>query len=154
MIDKNYLETALPYRLLVAMERANKTDVDIARETKISAKQMDNYLNARNAPAYQAFIKLCKCLDVSANYLLNINNYDEYEKKDTLGQRLSLVLKSKGLNKFTFSALSGLDNSCIYKYCLDQSFPNSETAKRICEHLNISADYLLMLDDRGKTDGK
>lgn len=146
MIDKNYLETALPYRLLVAMEKANKTDVDIARETKITVKQMDNYLNARNAPAYQAFIKLCKCLNVSANYLLNINSYDEYEKKDTLGQRLSLVLKSKGLNRFTFSALSGLDNSCIYKYCLDQSFPNSETLKTICQYLNISADYLLMLD--------
>lgn len=146
MIDKNYLETALPYRLLVAMEKANKTDVDIAKETKISVKQIDNYLNARNVPAYPIFIKLCKYLGVSANYLLNINDYDKYEKKDTLGQRLSLVLKSKGLNKFTFSALSGLDNSCIYQYCLDHSLPNSETTKRICEHLHISADYLLMLD--------
>lgn len=146
MIDKNYLETALPYRLLVAMEKANKTDVDIAKEIKISVKQMDSYLNARNAPAYQAFIKLCKYLNVSANYLLNINNYDEYEKKDTLGQRLSLVLESKGLSKFTFANMSGLDYSCIHKYCLDQSFPNSETTKHICECLHISADYLLLLD--------
>lgn len=140
------MEETFPYRLLVAMEEADMTDEDICKSTRISVRSIDEFLNDIKVPNYGTLAKLCKCLNTTANFLLAINNKDCFELKESFSERLKLVISERNVSKKKLVFDTGIDNTCVGRYLRGETKPNSRTIKILCEYLNVSADYFLMLD--------
>ena len=51
-----------------------KTQVDIAREIGVSQQGLSEYKAGRSVPSLEKLYKLCKYLDVSADYLLGLDD--------------------------------------------------------------------------------
>lgn len=63
------------------------------------------------------------------------------------GERLKELRKERGLTQTQFAKLINTTQKNISKYELEQLDLNTETIILICKTLNISADYLLGLED-------
>ena len=55
---------------------SGKTQVEIAKEANISKQCITDYKSGKSLPSLETLCLLCKCLDVSSDYLLGIS--DEY----------------------------------------------------------------------------
>ena len=59
-----------------AIKLSDKTQVQIAKETQISKQCISDYKSGKSFPSLETLFLLCRCLDVSADYLLGLT--DEY----------------------------------------------------------------------------
>lgn len=63
------------------------------------------------------------------------------------GTRLKKALKAKHISQKKLADILGVSKDCVNKWCNDFFYPNIGYLKQICEVLNVSADYLLELED-------
>lgn len=63
------------------------------------------------------------------------------------GERIKELRKEKGLTQTQFAKLINTTQKNISKYELEQLDLNTDTIILICKTLNVSADYLLGLED-------
>lgn len=63
-------------RLSEVIKNSGLTHKAIAQEIGISPSNISKYLHSNIRPSTYTFIKLCKCLRVTADYLLGLS--DEY----------------------------------------------------------------------------
>ncbi len=61
----------------------------------------------------------------------------------TLGQRIKKLRLSEGLTQEEFGKLFGIVKSTVSLYENDKSTPDDETKIKICNHFNVSMDYLM-----------
>ena len=59
-------------RLRAAIKSSGIQQKDIAKQIGVSAQTVSKYMNVNVFPALDTFAKLCKVLDVSAGYILGI----------------------------------------------------------------------------------
>jgi transcriptional regulator with XRE-family HTH domain len=59
--------------------------------------------------------------------------------------KLKRARKDKGITQIQLARMIGKDRHSVGNWETDLSFPNAQKLKRICEILDISADYLLGL---------
>lgn len=64
---------AIQDRLRQAILHSGKQQKDIAKEIGVSAQTVSKYMKHDIFPALDTFAKLCKCVDVSSDYLLGIS---------------------------------------------------------------------------------
>lgn len=62
----------LPVRLIRARNSKNWNAFDLAKATGCSPSVICNIENERNSPTAYTIVRLCKALDVSADYLLGL----------------------------------------------------------------------------------
>lgn len=62
-------------RLKEEMRIKNITAYKIAKETGIKKQSVYNWINGKQEPTISNFAKICKFLEVSADYLLDIKDY-------------------------------------------------------------------------------
>lgn len=65
----------LSQRLKEALQDKNYTQTDLARETKISNPTISGYLKGRRVPRADHLYIICKCLDVSSDWMIGLNEY-------------------------------------------------------------------------------
>ena len=63
-------------RLREAIKDSSIKQKDIAKEIGVSAQTVSKYMKLDIFPALDTFAKLCKLLDVKADYILGIVDYE------------------------------------------------------------------------------
>ena len=61
-------------RLRTAIKQSGKRQKDIANEIGVSAQTVSKYMKEDIFPALDTLSKLCVCIDVSADYILGIED--------------------------------------------------------------------------------
>lgn len=61
-------------RLRVEIKNSNLTTVEIAKRVGVSPEMITQYLTTKKLPKLDTFAKLCKELDLSANYILGLDD--------------------------------------------------------------------------------
>ena len=61
-------------RLRIAIKQSGKQQKDIAKEIGVSSQTVSKYMRADIFPALDTLAKLCIALDVSADYILGIED--------------------------------------------------------------------------------
>jgi len=61
--------------------------------------------------------------------------------------RLKAVLEKRGFSQRKFASVLDVDQTAVCKLCNGQRLPSVTMLLRICEFLDVSADYLLGLTD-------
>lgn len=70
-IDMKFTE-----RLNELIKISGKKQVDIAKEINVSKQCITDYKSGKSVPSLETLCALCRCLDVSSDYLLGLT--DEY----------------------------------------------------------------------------
>lgn len=63
-------------RLREEIKSSGMTTVEIARKVGVSPEMITQYCTTKKLPRLDTFARLCQVLDVSADYLLGINEYE------------------------------------------------------------------------------
>ena len=61
-------------RLRDEIKNSNLTTVEIAKRVGVSPEMITQYLTTKKLPKLDTFAKLCKELDLSANYILGLED--------------------------------------------------------------------------------
>ena len=61
-------------RLTIELKASALTQKEIAEKLHINAANITNWKKGTNIPSLEVFYKLCKLLDVSADYLLGLTD--------------------------------------------------------------------------------
>lgn len=61
-------------RLRDEIKNSNLTNVEIAKRVGVSPEMITQYLTTKKLPKLDTFAKLCKELDLSANYILGLED--------------------------------------------------------------------------------
>lgn len=56
------------------LKSSGKTQVEIAKTVNVSKQCINDYKSGKSLPSLETFIALCKCLDVSSDYLLGFED--------------------------------------------------------------------------------
>lgn len=67
--------------------------------------------------------------------------------EDIFTTRFKEELKNSGLKQSEFAKQVGISKQCITDFKSGRSFPSLQTLRLICKSLDVSADYLLGIDD-------
>ena len=65
----------------------------------------------------------------------------------TLGQKIALLRKEKGLTQVEFAKKFNIDKSTVAKYETDKILPSIPMLVILSKFFEVSADYLLGLED-------
>ena len=61
-------------RLREEIQQSGITTVELAKKVGVSPEMITQYYTTKKFPSLETFYKLCKALDISADYLLGLNN--------------------------------------------------------------------------------
>ena len=67
--------------------------------------------------------------------------------EDIFTVRLNEILKSSDISQTQLANFAGVSKQCISDYKSGKSFPSLQTLRLICKILDVSADYILGLED-------
>lgn len=73
--------TTFPRRLRIAMVAREMNSADIMRASELGNGQISSYLNGHQEPRIGSVVKLCRALNVSADFLLGLSNEMEVRRK-------------------------------------------------------------------------
>ncbi len=62
-------------RLKEELKNSKLTSAEIARKVGVSPEMITQYMTTDKLPKLETFCKLCKALDLSANYILGLTDY-------------------------------------------------------------------------------
>lgn len=63
-------------KLSEAIKQSGITQTEIARQLNVKPTQITSYKNGRKMPALDTFAKLCAVLDLDANEILCVNEFE------------------------------------------------------------------------------
>ncbi len=66
---------SIQIRLRESIKNATLTQKEIAKAVNVSPQTISKYMKLDIFPALDTLAKLCKVLDVSADYILGLSNY-------------------------------------------------------------------------------
>lgn len=61
-------------RLREEIKNCHMTTIQIAKEVGVSPEMITQYMTTKKLPKLDTFAKLCKVLDLSANYILGLED--------------------------------------------------------------------------------
>ena len=67
-------ENIIKKRLGEEIKNSGLTTIEIAKRINVSPEMITQYKTTKKLPKLDTFAKLCKELDLDANYILGINN--------------------------------------------------------------------------------
>lgn len=68
------IASVIRLRLTEAIKTSGKTQVEIAKEACITGGTLSDYINKNTLPSIETFALLCRALDVSADYILGLDD--------------------------------------------------------------------------------
>ena len=70
-----YMEEVFKKRLLEELQQSKMTNAEFAELIGVSPEMVTQYYTTKKLPKLDTFAKICKVLDVSADYLLGLKDY-------------------------------------------------------------------------------
>lgn len=68
------MEEMIKQRLIEELTACNLTKIEIAKKVGVSPEMITQYITTKKLPKLDTFAKLCKELDLSANYILGLSD--------------------------------------------------------------------------------
>ncbi|MDE7380347.1 MAG: helix-turn-helix domain-containing protein [Clostridia bacterium] len=68
------MEELIKQRLIEELTACNLTKIEIAKKVGVSPEMITQYITTKKLPKLDTFAKLCKELDLSANYILGLSD--------------------------------------------------------------------------------
>ncbi|MBQ8657618.1 MAG: helix-turn-helix transcriptional regulator [Clostridia bacterium] len=68
------MEEIIKKRLIEELKATKLTTVEIAKRVGVSPEMITQYVTTKKLPKLDTFAKLCKELDLSADYILGLKN--------------------------------------------------------------------------------
>ena len=68
------MESLIKRRLIEEIKNTHLTTVEIAKRVGVSPEMITQYVTTKKLPRLDTFAKICKELDLSANYILNLTD--------------------------------------------------------------------------------
>ena len=68
------MEELIKQRLIEELTSCNLTKIEIAKKVGVSPEMITQYITTKKLPKLDTFAKLCKELDLSANYILGLSD--------------------------------------------------------------------------------
>ena len=68
------MEQLIKQRLIEELAACNLTKTEIAKKVGVSPEMITQYFTTKKLPKLDTFAKLCKELDLSANYILGLSD--------------------------------------------------------------------------------
>ena len=68
------MEELIKQRLIEELTACNLTKIEIAKRVGVSPEMITQYITTKKLPKLDTFAKLCKELDLSANYILGLSD--------------------------------------------------------------------------------
>ena len=62
-------------RFYEALKGSGKTQTQIAKEINVTKQSVNDYVKGKSMPSLETLRLICKSLDVSADYLLDLTEY-------------------------------------------------------------------------------
>ncbi|MDE7439825.1 MAG: helix-turn-helix domain-containing protein [Clostridia bacterium] len=69
------MEEVFKKRLLEELQQSKMTNAEFAELIGVSPEMVTQYYTTKKLPKLDTFAKICKVLDVSADYLLGLKDY-------------------------------------------------------------------------------
>ena len=79
-------------RLGEEIKNSGLSTIEISKRIGVSPEMITQYRTTKKLPKLDTFAKLCKELDLDANYVLGIDEKDQIKKATYLGCLLTLYL--------------------------------------------------------------
>lgn len=73
---------------------------------------------------------------------------------NTFGDRLKEARKAKKLTQKELAKILGTTESNVNNYEKNRAYPKAEAIIKICNELNVSADWLLGIQNKSSTENK
>ena len=74
MLYNNFMKQIFKKRLAEELESKSITQMNLAKKVGISHVMITQYLTTDKLPSLETFAKICKALDVSADYMLGLKD--------------------------------------------------------------------------------
>ncbi len=58
-----------------ALKNSGKTQTQIAKEISVTKQSVNDYKTGKCMPSIETLCLICKCLDITADYLLGLSDY-------------------------------------------------------------------------------
>lgn len=68
------MEELIKQRLIEELAASRLTKIEIAKKIGVSPEMITQYITTKKLPRLDTFAKLCKELDLSANYILGLSD--------------------------------------------------------------------------------
>ena len=68
------MEKLIKQRLIEELAACKLTKIEIAKKVGVSPEMITQYITTKKLPKLDTFAKLCKELDLSANYILGLSD--------------------------------------------------------------------------------
>lgn len=68
------MEDLIKHRLIEELSACRLTKIEIAKKVGVSPEMITQYITTKKLPKLDTFAKLCKELDLSANYILGLSD--------------------------------------------------------------------------------
>lgn len=68
------MEKLIKKRLIEELTACNLTKIEIAKKVGVSPEMITQYITTKKLPKLDTFAKLCKELDLSADYILGLSD--------------------------------------------------------------------------------
>lgn len=68
------MEELIKQRLIEELTSCSLTKIEIAKKVGVSPEMITQYITTKKLPKLDTFAKLCKELDLSANYILGLSD--------------------------------------------------------------------------------
>lgn len=69
--------TKIQFKIAEAIKQSGLTQSEIARRVGVKHPQISCYVHGRKMPALDTLAKLCAVLDIDANEILCVNEFDD-----------------------------------------------------------------------------
>ena len=69
------MEKTIKQRLVEELKGTNLTTTEIAKKVGVSPEMITQYATTKKLPKLDTFARLCKELDLSADYILGLRDY-------------------------------------------------------------------------------
>jgi len=68
------MDNIIKQRLIEEIKNTHLTTIEISKRVGVSPEMITQYMTTKKLPKLDTFAKICKELDLSANYILGLTN--------------------------------------------------------------------------------
>lgn len=69
-----FMDNIIKQRLIEEIKNTHLTTIEISKRVGVSPEMITQYMTTKKLPKLDTFAKICKELDLSANYILGLTN--------------------------------------------------------------------------------
>ena len=118
----------------------------LAKILHTDRSNITRYLRGERFPLYRGFIALIEYFNVSADYMLGLDDYaidKQFLPVQPFGERLKKVMTETNTTQYAIEKDTDISSSSIYNWLYAGRVPTVESLIKLSKYMEVSVDYLL-----------